>query len=118
LLASATTALLLRQRPLKAIVEDYGARKAAAEDAVDVAVIRQLICALYHIRAWVYRRKGRCLFDSLTLLRFLSGYGCYPSWVFGVQVRPFRAHTWVQHEQWILNGTPAYVRAYMPILVI
>jgi hypothetical protein len=84
----------------------------------DIDAARRLLSAYSHLRTIFFVRRGRCLLDSIALLQFLSYYGIYPRWVLGVKQRPFAAHSWVQHEQWVLNGTPVFVRMYRPILVV
>jgi hypothetical protein len=39
-------------------------------------------------------------------------------WIVAVKVHPFGAHSWLQYQGYVLNGTPTYVRAYTPILVV
>ncbi len=49
----------------------------------------------------------------------LAVYGHYPRWVIGVhQESPFSAHSWVQQDHCILNGTAAFVGSYVPILIV
>jgi hypothetical protein len=91
---------------------------AHARNSLHPPTVRALLSAFFHIRTFVYAPKDRCLLDSLTLLEFLAHYGQHPRWVLGVQVIPFGSHSWVQHDAFVLNGTPEYVRAYTPILVI
>lgn len=121
LLSALTAALLLRCRRFPSVVDRLRRRKARhAKNAasLDSEVARKLLSAYCHIRPFVFGQKGRCLLDSLTLLEFLAHYELYPTWVIGVQIIPFGSHSWVQHESFVLNGTPAYVRAYTPILVL
>jgi hypothetical protein len=84
----------------------------------DLKTARHLLSAYYHLRAFAFGKAGRCLLDSLTLLEFLAAYELYPTWVIGVQIRPFASHSWVQYQHYVLNGTANYVRAYTPILVV
>jgi hypothetical protein len=114
-----TALLLLRCRRFAAIVSRLRRRRARnASCPICVETLRALVSAFFHIRAFCYAPKARCLLDSLTLLEFLAHYDQYPRWVVGVQIVPFGSHAWVQHESCVLNGTPDYVRAYTPILVI
>jgi len=82
-------------------------------DSAQIALSRY-----YHIRAFFFSKRGRCLFDSLTLLEFLAHEHLYPDWIIGVQIQPFAAHSWIQHERFVLNGTPEFVRGYRPILAV
>jgi len=114
-------ALLLGTRSIFALVrraQERRARNAHRPGVPDVWQAKALISAFYHIRAFFYGNKNRCLLDSAVLMEFLASYSVYPAWVIGVRVVPFAAHSWVQHEECVLNGTPEYVRAYEPILVI
>jgi hypothetical protein len=121
-LRSALTAvLLLRCRPFPAVVDRMRRRKARHAQRprpFEIETARNLLSAYTHIRPFIYGQKGRCLLDSLTLLEFLEPDGLCPTWVIGVQIHPFGSHSWLQHESFVLNGTPAYVRAYTPILVV
>jgi hypothetical protein len=114
-----TAILLLRCRRFADVLMRAQRRRALhAGASIQVATACRLVAAFFHIRAFFYAPKARCLLDSVTLLEFLAHYDQHPQWVFGVQIAPFASHTWVQHETFILNGTPAYVRAYTPILVV
>ncbi len=66
----------------------------------------------------LFPRDYLCLFDSLALVRFLSGYDLYPDWVFGVQEDPFRAHCWVQAGEVVLNDHLDNVAVYTPIMTV
>jgi hypothetical protein len=84
----------------------------------DLDRARAVVGAYQKIRTWTFARRSRCMLDTLTMLNFLTHYGLYPDWIIGVHVRPFSAHTWLQHGPWVLNGTPMFVRRYEPILVV
>lgn len=77
-----------------------------------------LVLIFRDLRPFFFSSEGRCLLRALTLLNFLSHYDHYPSWVIGVQTRPWAAHTWVQAEEMVLDGTPEEVLYYTPILVL
>jgi hypothetical protein len=112
-----SAAVMLKFMPLSGIVaraQRWDERRAA----FDLEAARRLISAYSHMRPFLYGQKGRCLFDSLALLEFLARGGVYPTWVVGVRVHPFGSHSWLQHQSFILNGTPTYARAYTPILVV
>lgn len=114
-------AALLRFHSLRFVVERAVKRKAACSSQMsplDRNKACEIVSAFYYLRAFVYGKKKRCLFDSATLLELLSCYGIYPQWVIGVQAQPFSAHSWVQAEASVLNGTPEFVGAYTPILVV
>lgn len=127
-LSSAT--LLLKCRSLNyALAYIKRRRTLHSHEEFDIDHARNIVRLFYWIRPFFYakqfeysrnatRKLGRCLFDSLVLLEFLSWYRLYPSWVIGVIPNPFKAHSWVQYDHFVLNGTPNYVESYEPIIVV
>jgi hypothetical protein len=120
-----TAIVLLRCRSFSYLVDRASRRKARHRartlnglSSMDSDLACTLLSAFFHIRPFVYAPKGRCLLDSLALLEFLAHHDVYPDWIFGVKVVPFASHSWLQHEHYVLNGTPAHVGAYTPILVV
>jgi hypothetical protein len=93
-------------------------RRRASSAAFNVDSARELLSVYTYIRMFVFARRGRCLLDSVVLLEFMASYNVFPRWVIGVQVRPFAAHSWVQNEHRVLNGTTSFVRTYRPILTV
>lgn len=61
---------------------------------------------------------GECLFQSWLLLAFLQRAGLDATWVFGVRLRPFAAHCWLQTEDMALTDAPEALLSYRPILAI
>ena len=114
------TLWMLRRRSLRGVVLRRAARKQIADGGTEHQQ-RARACHLLSIytllRMFAFARRGRCLLDSIVLAEFLAAYGVQAEWVIGVHVRPFSAHSWVQHEQFVLNGSPAFVRHFQPILV-
>jgi hypothetical protein len=108
--------LLLHLRPFSASVRHLSRRRSAAP--FDLSLSRELLSVYTYVRMFVFARRGRCLLDSMVLAEFLASYRVFPQWVIGVQVRPFSAHSWIQHEHRVLNGTAGFVRTYRPLLVI
>jgi hypothetical protein len=78
----------------------------------------ELISVYYRLRPYLLIGSDSCLFDSLALLNFLASFLLFPRWVFGVQMTPFVAHCWLQHEDVVLNDTPARVCSYVPIMSV
>jgi hypothetical protein len=115
--ASLAALFLTRCRSFDAIAARIRHRRRRRGQVFTTAQARELVSAYHYVRTWAFARAGRCLLDSLALMEFLSLYGVHPFWVVGVQVRPFSAHSWVQYDRWVLNGSPAFVRDYTPILV-
>jgi hypothetical protein len=90
-------------------------RQASASDEA----LSELTAAYAQLRVLFFTRQGRCLLDSVTLIEFLAAYGHFPRLVIGVhQEPPFSAHSWVQQDRWILNGTAGFVGSYVPILIV
>lgn len=111
----------LRFRSIAAVVARATARKAqriGSSRNLDLAAARAHVAAFVHLRPLLFTAKDACLFDSLAMVRFLSHYGEFPMWVFGVQTGPFAAHCWVQHQGVVFNDTPDHVRRYTPILAV
>jgi Transglutaminase-like superfamily len=69
------------------------------------------------LRCWFFSEKNRCLFNALSLVYFLQRYGHFPYFVIGVKTTPFAAHSWVQRDRIVLDGDPASVGHFTPILV-
>jgi hypothetical protein len=118
--AAIVAALLLRLRALEYVVERAKLRRArrhGKQPSVDVAVLHEVVGAFATLRPFFFTAKDACLFDAVALSEFLSGYGVFPQWVFGVQARPFAAHCWLQDEGVVLNDTSEHVRRYTPIMV-
>jgi len=68
------------------------------------------------LRRFLFSEKNRCLFNALSLMYFLRAYGHFPMWVIGVRTAPFCAHSWVQEGQTVLDGDPAIICHFVPIL--
>ena len=120
-LACAQAFWLLKRLPLEAIAARVTAARRqdtqldpARLDLMDVFAHVQVFRRL---RRLFFSEKNRCLLNALALLFFLRRYGHFPLFVIGVKTRPFGAHSWVQHEQFLLEGDPASVCHFVPILV-
>jgi hypothetical protein len=118
LASAASTSLRLRKWPIDRIVRRVQTRRLRARrKAASIGRIREKVAVFNALRPFFpVSGKGCCLFDSLALLEFLSRYGLFPLWVFGVRTEPFYAHCWLQHEGVLLNGPLEQARSYTPIL--
>jgi hypothetical protein len=115
-LAVTRSAVMLRWRTLeKTIAHVTQRRKSAAVPRASVG-LETLVRRFASCRSR-FGRKDACLFDSLALLDFLALHGLYPKLVFGVSMRPFHAHCWVQHEDTVVGDTLERVSEFTPILV-
>lgn len=90
---------------------------AAGENDAD-SKVQELVQIFNYLSAFGFTSSKRCLLISMALLEFLSRYGCHPAWVFGVQLRPFIAHCWVQDGRRVLNGTVSFTGDFAPILIV
>jgi Transglutaminase-like superfamily len=111
----------LRWRRIASTVEKVRSNKRAgvrAGKGWDVFEMAALIDAFRRLRPFAFAAEGHCLLHALTLVRFLSYYGCYPEWVFGVATQPWSAHSWVQWGRFLLDTNPEKICRHTPILVI
>lgn len=83
----------------------------------DSGQVLPLVARFRRLRCWSFSEKNRCLFNALALIYFLQRYGHFPHFVIGVKTTPFAAHAWVQTDQVLLDGNPASVGHFTPILV-
>jgi len=121
LFACACAKFWLRWRAFEQVIESARRRRAKSLErgvAFDLDRSRDLVAIFDRLRPFVFTSKDACLFDSLALIEFLALHGIYPAWLLGVQAQPFGAHSWVQHQQFVFNGTVEYVRRFTPILAV
>jgi hypothetical protein len=110
------SAVMLRLRTLaKTIAHVTERRNSAGEPSVAVG-LETLVQRFASCRSR-FGRTDACLFNSLALLDFLALHGLYPRLVFGVSMRPFHAHCWVQHEDIVVGDTLERVSRFTPIMV-
>jgi len=112
---------MLNTVPLKATVGRVWKRKArrsGAEGAFDVKRAFGLMTAYSILRPNFFSRRDACLRDSFTVVEFLARYGVFPTWVFGVRMNPFAAHSWVQEGSIVINDDVDHVNTFTPILTI
>ncbi len=121
ILACSAARLSLRFRSIASVVARAARRKARharSQPALDLQAARRHVAAYVYLRPLLFTARDACLFDALALTNYLARFGIFATWVFGVQTGPFAAHSWVQHEDIVLNDTPDNVRRYAPILAI
>ncbi|HEY0683718.1 MAG TPA: lasso peptide biosynthesis B2 protein [Steroidobacter sp.] len=117
--ACITAKLSLRWRSIEATVMSVARRKAehASDRPFDLERARALTAAFLKARG-LFPANYLCLFDSLALLHFLAKYGIYPTWVFAVNLEPWAAHCWVQHQHHTFNEDAEQAVTYTPVMVI
>lgn len=116
--AAVRARLLLKYRTFEAVVDRVKFRPRRTTASVTDAELAELVSAFATLRPFFFAAKDACLFDALSLSEFLATYGVFPSWVFGVQSRPFAAHCWLQLDGLVLNDTIDHVQRYTPIMVV
>lgn len=94
-------------------------RAACTQSPPELDIIRAsfLINVFKHWQV-LFSRPQACLYDSLSLLHFLSTFNICPSLVFGVTPDPFQAHCWLQHRTMVLNDRLSRVSDYTPIMLV
>ena len=120
LIAAVTARALLKWCPIEAVVARVQRRKErqCAESEFDLAAARPLIEAFLYLRPLFFTTKDQCLFDSLVLVELLARKRLFPIWLFAVSTNPFRAHSWVQAGDRVLNDLPERVCRFTPILAV
>lgn len=109
----------LRTRSLHAIACSLKRTKAQHGAAsFDPEKAASLVYVFRRLRPYAFTSLDQCLFHALALTRFLDHHAQFPSWVIGVRLRPWGAHSWVQHNEWVLDTTPEIVREYVPLLAV
>ncbi len=77
-----------------------------------------LVMTFRALRPLTFTAKNKCLVHSLALINFLGRYQVFPTWLVGVKLRPWGAHSWVQLQELVLDSTPEKVCDFTPILVV
>ncbi len=119
LIAAAQAKALLKWRPIEAVVARVKRRKErCAGNEFDLDAARPLVESFLYLRPLFFTTKDECLFDSLVLVELLARDHQFPVWLFGVSTSPFRAHSWVQAGDRVLNDLPERVCRFTPILAV
>jgi Transglutaminase-like superfamily len=117
------------QRPLIEIVEEVRNRKQrrGQNRLFDIQQGAQLAGIFESLSLFVFSRRGnslaasgsrgQCLLHAQMLIHFLSQYDVYPTWVIGVRVMPWAAHSWVQEGSAYFDD-PGLACDYTPIYAV
>lgn len=117
--ASLLSSWKLRSHSIRRIIRSIDRRKQRiANPQLTTSGSLDELTAIFHYLRPFYPRRYRCLYDSLSLVEFLSLYQVFPRWVFGVSTEPFAAHCWVQDGDCVLNDSVEYIRQFTPIMII
>ena len=119
--AALKVSAVLKFRSLEWVVRRARQKKKARGNC-DAAAASHAIATLtsdfIRLRPLVYSAHGKCLYDCLVLLEFLSLSRLFPTLVIGVTTFPFKAHCWLQDGGVVLTDYTERTRDYTPILVI
>lgn len=99
-----------------ALAASAHAKKRAATSASEAAFAS--VAAHYAACRWAIPIEPRCLIDAIALDDIFLRRGLAAKLVFGVRLRPFAAHCWLQSSKAILTGTAADARNFTPIMVV
>jgi len=119
--SSFSAALWIRRRCIADIASSVArlrSRNTAGGASANADHLQASVSSYMRLRPFMFTAHDKCLHDSLTLVRFLSREGIFPTWVIGVRTKPFAAHSWVQSGHLVLNDVHEHVRTYAPILVV
>lgn len=105
-------------RLLYSIACEVAQNKANAPSDVDLERTIELVCVFRRLRPYAFAAKDQCLFHALALLKFLSYYHVFPTWVIAVRPAPWAAHSWLQLGTLVLDCSPEEIDGYTPILAL
>ncbi len=119
MIASIRAATMLRWQSIESTVRRVQERKVSrsSDNALDIDETERLLAVFETLRPF-FPAKYLCLFDSLVLLEFLAINRLFPDWIFGVRVKPWHAHCWLQQSDLVLNDALHRVRSFTPIMVV
>lgn len=111
----------LRTRSLYSIARRLHAEKTRESHRtadLDLERTTDLVCTFRRLRPYAFTAKNQCLFHALALTKFLFQFHIYPTWIIGVCVRPWGAHSWVQSGTLLLDSNPEHVVEFTPIMAV
>lgn len=104
--------------PIERIVRRVARRRARRPSPPDPERARELTEIYRKLRPLFMSRKDQCLLNSLLLIEFLARFGLYPAWHFGVRIREFSAHCWVQHGDFVYDDDVENICKYALIMKV
>jgi hypothetical protein len=114
----AATNLRLRRLPLAHMVQRVAlAKKRSGMRPPGGGDLRKLAQTYEWTRRFIMPL-DRCLVRAIALAGQAAGAGHRIDLVFGVQLRPFGAHCWVEYEGMVLDDRLDHVRNFTPILAV
>lgn len=119
LIAVSLAATWLRWRSLDSIAAAVQALQRQGQGFTGEGTrLARAVAVFDRLRPLTFTSRDKCLFDSLALAIFLGRQGLAASWVIGVAIRPFKAHSWIQDQSEVLNDVAENVRRFTPILIV
>lgn len=85
---------------------------------VDVERLEKAVSYFRYIRVVFYTAHKECFFDCIVMMYFLRMIGFRANWVFGVTMKPFTAHCWVQLDDIVLSDYVEKVFPFHAIMVV
>lgn len=116
--AVATCWCLERSRNFAGVVAEvsrWKSRSTRMKAPSDTAVLAEL-AAFRRLTPFFFTSHEACRFRSLVLLKFLTGAGVAPDWVFAVRLAPFAAHCWIEWDGHVLNEHFGRTQDYSEIM--
>ena len=121
MVAAVTVAWWLKRYPFERIVHRAGELRSNAlgrKRTVTIDQYKVLIARFRRLQPFFFTSRNACLFESLVLLHYLSLQGAEADWVFGVRMKPWGAHCWLQLGSVVLSDTLEHTGLFTPIMVI
>lgn len=110
----------LRRRSLYDIAMRLRAarNRKCSSSAADIERLQVAVGRFRRFRPYVFAIHDRCLLHALALTRYLIGQRLDATWVIGVRLRPWGAHSWSQSGSMVLDTTPEIIREFTPIVAV
>lgn len=116
--ACASTHWRLRHQSLQRIAQHLSFRKQFVPHADTSQRLLHAVSQFRLLRPFAFTANDRCLFHALALTTYLTLLRLPATWIIGVRLHPWGAHSWVQTGPLVLDSTPEIVREYVPILAV
>lgn len=112
----ATAKTMLRALPLNEIISRVERWKQSSHHSPDWHQFIQQLELYRRVRPLLYNKESNCLFDTLCMMIFARQHISALTWRFGVRLRPFMAHAWLQWEEFLIDDQASTIHDYQVIL--
>ncbi|WP_164857347.1 lasso peptide biosynthesis B2 protein [Sphingomonas crocodyli] len=100
-------------------VDEFRRRKARTPSAPDLPLApAEAVASAFDRSRRLTLGFDQCLVRAFALATTLLTRGYHPAIIFGVQLRPFAAHCWVELDGRLMDDRIAHVSLFTPILVL